>query len=113
MALAEDYLLRRQGVAFSQPESGNWHPELLDNVAPGICSGPMIPGPLTMCVSIRRRCRPYQVWRHTIGTRHRKMNWYGEEKDDTFMSAQYKTITSQHYVVIHLASATTQRSAIT
>ncbi len=35
-----------------------------------------------------------------------------KRKDDTFYVSLHKT-TSQHYVVIHLASATTQRSAIT
>ncbi len=35
MALAEDYLSRRQyGLRFRNLESGNWYPELLDNVAP-------------------------------------------------------------------------------
>ncbi len=39
------------------------------------------------------------------------MNWYMKRKDDTFYVSSHKT-TSQHYVVIHLASATTQRSAL-
>ncbi|HBX12657.1 MAG TPA: oligopeptidase B, partial [Leclercia adecarboxylata] len=35
MALAEDYLSRRQyGLRFRNLESGNWYPEMLDNVSP-------------------------------------------------------------------------------
>lgn len=35
MALAEDYLSRRQyGIRFRNLENGNWYPEMLDNVAP-------------------------------------------------------------------------------
>ena len=39
MALAEDYLSRRQyGLRFRNLETGNWYPEMLDNVSP-ISSG--------------------------------------------------------------------------
>ncbi len=35
MALAEDFLSRRQyGIRFRNLETGNWYPELLDNVEP-------------------------------------------------------------------------------
>ncbi|VDZ78437.1 oligopeptidase [Salmonella bongori] len=49
---------------------------------------------------------PYQVWRHTIGTPSSQDELVYEEKDDTFYVSLHKT-TSQHYVIIHLASATT------
>lgn len=35
MALAEDYLSRRQyGLRFRNLETGNWYPEMLENVSP-------------------------------------------------------------------------------
>ncbi len=53
MALAEDFLSRRQyGIRFRNLETGNWYPELLDNVDPAL-SGQMTPGLSTMFASIR------------------------------------------------------------
>lgn len=49
---------------------------------------------------------PWQVWRHTVGTPSTQDELIYEEKDDTFYVSLHKT-TSQHYIVIHLASATT------
>ena len=49
---------------------------------------------------------PYQVWRHAIGTPASQDKLIYEEKDDTYYVSLHKT-TSKHYVVIHLASATT------
>lgn len=40
MALAEDYLSRRQyGLRFRNLETGNWYPEMLDNVSPDFVWG--------------------------------------------------------------------------
>lgn len=106
MALAEDFLSRRQyGIRFRNLETGNWYPELLDNVDPSFVWANdswtfyyVRKHPVTLL--------PYQVWRHTIGTpaSHDKLIY--EEKDDTYYVSLHKT-TSKHYVVIHLASATT------
>lgn len=49
---------------------------------------------------------PYQVWRHAIGTPASQDKLIYEEKDDTYYVSLHKT-TSEHYVVIHLASSTT------
>lgn len=106
MALAEDYLSRRQyGLRFRNLESGNWYPELLDNVAPEFV---WANDSLTLYY-VRKHSTtllPYQVWRHTVGTPATQDQLVYEEKDDAFYVSLHKT-TSQHYVVIHLASATT------
>ncbi|HAV7814902.1 TPA: oligopeptidase B [Escherichia coli] len=106
MALAEDFLSRRQyGIRFRNLETGNWYPELLDNVDPSFVWANdswtfyyVRKHPVTLL--------PYQVWRHAIGTPALQDKLIYEEKDDTYYVSLHKT-TSKHYVVIHLASATT------
>lgn len=106
MALAEDFLSRRQyGIRFRNLETGNWYPELLDNVEPSFVWANdswtfyyVRKHPVTQL--------PYQVWRHAIGTPASQDKLIYEEKDDTYYVSLHKT-TSKHYVVIHLASATT------
>lgn len=106
MALAEDFLSRRQyGIRFRNLETGNWYPELLDNVEPSFVWANdswtfyyVRKHPVTLL--------PYQVWRHAIGTSASEDKLIYEEIDDTFYVSLHKT-TSKHYVVIHLASATT------
>ena len=106
MALAEDFLSRRQyGIRFRNLETGNWYPELLDNVEPSFVWANdswtfyyVRKHPVTLL--------PYQVWRHAIGTPASQDKLIYEEKDDTYDVSLHKT-TSKHYVVIHLASATT------
>ncbi|HBP7926075.1 TPA: oligopeptidase B [Escherichia coli] len=106
MALAEDFLSRRQyGIRFRNLETGNWYPELLDNVEPSFVWANdswtfyyVRKYPVTLL--------PYQVWRHAIGTPASQDKLIYEEKDDTYYVSLHKT-TSKHYVVIHLASATT------
>ncbi|EIS6463808.1 oligopeptidase B [Escherichia coli] len=107
MALAEDFLSRRQyGIRFRNLETGNWYPELLDNVEPSFVWANdswtfyyVRKHPVTLL--------PYQVWRHAIGTPASQDKLIYEEKDDTYYVSLHKT-TSKHYVVIHLASATTR-----
>lgn len=106
MALAEDFLsLRQYGIRFRNLETGNWYPELLDNVEPSFVWANdswtfyyVRKHPVTLL--------PYQVWRHAIGTPASQDKLIYEEKDDTYYVSLHKT-TSKHYVVIHLASATT------
>ncbi|MCK2306082.1 oligopeptidase B [Escherichia coli] len=106
MALAEDFLSRRQyGIRFRNLETGNWYPELLDNVEPSFVWANdswtfyyVRKHPVTLL--------PYQVWRHAIGTPASQDKLIYEEKDDTYYVSLHKT-TSRHYVVIHLANATT------
>ncbi|ENV4313023.1 oligopeptidase B [Escherichia coli] len=106
MALAEDFLSRRQyGIRFRNLETGNWYPELLDNVEPSFVWANdswtfyyVRKHPVTLL--------PYQVWRHAIGTPASQDKLIYEEKDDTYYVSLHKT-TSKHYVVIHLPSATT------
>ncbi|HCC5836039.1 oligopeptidase B [Citrobacter farmeri] len=106
MALAEDYLSRRQyGIRFRNLENGNWYPEMLDNVEPELV---WANDSLTFYY-VRKHATtllPWQVWRHTVGTSSMQDELIYEEKDDTFYVSLHKT-TSQHYIVIHLASATT------
>lgn len=106
MALAEDFLSRRQyGIRFRNLETGNWYPELLDNVEPSFVWA----NDSWTFYYVRKHLvtlLPYQVWRHAIGTPASQDKLIYEEKDDTYYVSLHKT-TSKHYVVIHLASATT------
>ncbi|MGA6554242.1 oligopeptidase B [Escherichia coli] len=106
MALAEDFLSRRQyGIHFRNLETGNWYPELLDNVEPSFVWA----NDSWTFYYVRKHpvmLLPYQVWRHAIGTPASQDKLIYEEKDDTYYVSLHKT-TSKHYVVIHLASATT------
>ena len=106
MALAEDFLSRRQyGIHFRNLETGNWYPELLDNVEPSFVWA----NDSWIFYYVRKHpvtLLPYQVWRHAIGTPASQDKLIYEEKDDTYYVSLHKT-TSKHYVVIHLASATT------
>lgn len=106
MALAEDYLSRRQyGVRFRNLQSGNWYPEVLDNVEPELVWA----NDSQTFYYVRKHettLLPYQVWRHTIGSPSSEDRLVYEEADDMFYVSLHKT-TSQHYVAIHIASATT------
>nr|WP_318381328.1 oligopeptidase B [uncultured Enterobacter sp.] len=111
MALAEDYLSRRQyGIRFRNLETGNWYPEMLDNVSPDFV---WINDSETLYY-VRKHATtllPYQVWRHTVGSPGSQDELIYEEQDETFYVSLSKT-TSQHYVVISLASATTSESLL-
>ncbi|MGY5956647.1 oligopeptidase B [Kosakonia sp. BK9b] len=106
MAVAEDYLSRRQyGLRFRDLETGNWYPEVLENVSPEFV---WVNDSETLYY-VRKHdttLLPYQVWRHSIGTPPQQDELVYEEQDDTFYVGLSKT-TSQHYITIHLASATT------
>ncbi len=101
MALAEDFLSRRQyGIRFRNLETGNWYPELLDNVEPSFVWA----NDSWIFYYVRKHpvtLLPYQVWRHAIGTPASQDKLIYEEKDDTYYVSLHKT-TSKHYVVIHL-----------
>lgn len=106
MALAEDYLSRRQyGLRFRNLHTGNWYPEMLDNVSPGAVWA----NDSTTLYYVRKHTQtllPYQVWRHTTGTPASQDQLVYEEKDETFYVSVGKT-TSQHFITIFLSSATT------
>ncbi|SFR07678.1 MULTISPECIES: oligopeptidase B [unclassified Enterobacter] len=111
MALAEDYLSRRQyGLRFRNLETGNWYPETLLNVSPDFV---WINDSETLYY-VRKHATtllPYQVWRHTVGSPGSQDELVYEEQDETFYVSLHKT-TSQHYVIISLASATTSESLL-
>ncbi|WP_031521235.1 oligopeptidase B [Siccibacter colletis] len=106
MALAEDFLSRRQyGLRFRNLETGNWYPEMLENVSPSFVWA----NDSTTLYYVRKHATtllPYQVWRHTIGTPSKWDELVYEEKDDTFYVSLHKT-TSRHFIQIYLNSATT------
>ncbi|QJQ14966.1 oligopeptidase B [Enterobacter hormaechei] len=106
MALAEDYLSRRQyGLRFRNLETGNWYPEMLDNVSPDFVWG----NDSETVYYVKKHVStllPYQVWRHTVGTDSADDELVYEEKDETFYVSLHKT-SSRHYVIIFLSSATT------
>lgn len=106
MALAEDYLSRRQyGLRFRNLETGNWYPEMLENVSPDFVWA----NDSETVYYVKKHAAtllPYQVWRHIVGTDSADDELVYEEKDETFYVSLHKT-SSRHYVIIFLASATT------
>jgi len=106
MALAEDYLSRRQyGIRLRNLQTGNWYPETLENVEPEFVWG----NDSQTLYYVRKHpttLLPYQVWRHTVGMPVSADELVYEERDDTFYVSLHKT-SSKHYVIITLASATT------
>ena len=106
MALAEDYLSRRQyGLRFRNLVTGNWYPEMIANVSPDFVWA----NDSETVYYVKKHAStllPYQVWRHTVGTSADDDELVYEEKDETFYVSLHKT-SSRHYVIIFLASATT------
>ncbi len=105
MAVAEDFLSRRQyGIRFRHLASGNWYPELLENVSPDFVWA----NDSSTLYYVRKHpgtLLPYQVWRHTVGSPSRDDELVYEEKDDTFYVSVHKT-SSRHFIIIALNSAT-------
>lgn len=94
------FLSRRQyGIRFRN-QTGNWYPELLDNVICFVWANDswtfyyVRKHPVTLL--------PYQVWRHAIGTPASQDKLIYEEKDDTYYVSLHKT--TSNATVIHLAS---------
>ncbi|OAT32138.1 protease [Buttiauxella brennerae ATCC 51605] len=106
MALAEDFLSRRQyGLRFRNLETGNWYPEVLDNVE----SSFVWANDSATLYYVRKHPKtllPFQVWRHTVGHPSSEDELVYEEKDEMFYVSVHKT-TSKHFVLIYLSSATT------
>jgi oligopeptidase B len=105
MAVAEDFLSRRQyGIRFRHLATGNWYPELLENVSPDFVWA----NDSTTLYYVRKHpvtLLPYQVWRHTVGSPSRDDELVYEERDDTFYVSVHKT-SSRHFIIIALNSAT-------
>lgn len=90
---------------FATLETGNWYPEMLDNVSPDFVWA----NDSETVYYVKKHAStllPYQVWRHTVGTDSADDELVYEEKDETFYVSLHKT-SSRHYVIIFLASATT------
>jgi len=106
MALAEDYLSRRQyGLRFRNLETGNWYPEVLTNVTPSFVWA----NDSATLYYVRKHPKtllPYQVWQHIVGHPTTDDRLVYEEKDETFYVSVHIT-TSRRYILIHLGSATT------
>ena len=106
MALAEDFLSRRQyGIRFRNLETGGWYPELLDNVSSSFAWA----NDAKTVYYVRKDKQtllPWQVWRHRLGTPQQDDELVYEEQDDTFYVSVHKT-TSQHFILIALQSSTT------
>ncbi|WP_130835233.1 prolyl oligopeptidase family serine peptidase [[Erwinia] mediterraneensis] len=106
MALAEDFLSRRQyGIRFRNLETGSWYPEVLSCASPSFA---WANDSRTVYYVLKhaKTLLPYQVWRHELGTRQDDDELVYEEEDDTFYLSVHKT-TSEHFVLIALYSTTT------
>lgn len=106
MAVAEDYLSRRQySLRFFPLNDDRQFAEVLENVSPDFAWS----NDSQTLWYVRKHpttLLPYQVWRHRLGTPASADVLVYEEQDDTFYVSVHKT-TSQQFVVIYLASATT------
>lgn len=106
MALAEDFLSRRQyGIRFRNLSTGSWYPEVLENVSASFAWA-NDSRTLWYVRKDKKTLLPWQVWRHTIGEPQSADQLVYEEQDDTFYVSVHKT-TSEHFVLISLNSSTT------
>ncbi|QKJ87473.1 oligopeptidase B [Paramixta manurensis] len=106
MALAEDFLSRRQyGIRFRNLTNGNWYPEVLTNVSSSFAWA-NDSQTFYYVRKAKQTLLPWQVWRHTIGKPQTEDELVYEEQDDTFYVSVHKT-TSEHFILIALSSSTT------
>lgn len=106
MALAEDFLSRRvYGIRFCNLATGSWYPEVLENVASSFVWA-SDSQTFYYVLKDKQTLLPWQVWRHRLGTSQQDDELVYEEKDDTFYVSVHKT-TSEHFILIALASSTT------
>ena len=106
MALAEDFLSRRQyGIRFCNLTRDSWYPEVLQNVSSSFA---WANDSRTFYYVLKDETTllPWQVWRHTLGEPQSADQLVYEELDDTFYVSVHKT-TSEQFIVIALNSSTT------
>ena len=106
MALAEDFLSRRQyGIRFRNLQSGSWYPEVLTNASSSVAWA----NDSRTLYYVRKHPKTllaYQVWRHELGHPQSDDQLVYEEKDDSFHLSVHKT-TSEHFILIALYSTNT------
>ncbi|WP_253461298.1 MULTISPECIES: prolyl oligopeptidase family serine peptidase [Erwinia] len=106
MALAEDFLSRRQyGIRFRNLKTGNWYPEVLDHVSSSFVWA-SDSRTFYYVLKDKQTLLPWQVWRHRLGTPQRDDELVYEEQDETFYVSLHKTM-SEHFILIVLNSTTT------
>ncbi len=106
MALAEDFLSRRQyGIRFRNLTTGNWYPEVLDNVSSSFVWA-SDSRTFYYVLKDKQTLLPWQVWRHRLGTSQQDDELVYEEQDETFYVSLHKTM-SEHFILIVLNSTTT------
>ena len=80
MAVAEDYLSRRQyGLRFCDLSNGEWYPEILENVTSGF-AWRTIHALFGMCVNIPPRCSLIRSGATPSGHRRRATRWSTRKK---------------------------------
>lgn len=103
MAVAEDFLsYRLYELSFKNLACGSWFPEVIEH-ASSCFEWTNDSKVLYYVCKHRKTLRPYQVWRHVVGTLTTKDELIYEEKDDTFYVSVYKT-TSESYITICICS---------
>ncbi|AIX51386.1 prolyl oligopeptidase family serine peptidase [Pantoea eucrina] len=106
MALAEDFLSRRQyGIRFRNLQSGSWYPEVLHNASSSVAWA----NDSRTLYYVRKHPKTllaYQIWRHELGHPQSDDQLVYEEKDESFHLSVHKT-TSEHFILIALFSTTT------
>jgi oligopeptidase B len=106
MALAEDFLSRRQyGIRFRNLKTGNWYPEVLDHVSSSFVWA-SDSRTFYYVLKDKQTLLPWQVWRHRLGSPQRDDELVYEEQDETFYVSLHKTM-SEHFILIVLNSTTT------
>ncbi|MDF7650397.1 prolyl oligopeptidase family serine peptidase [Pantoea sp. Acro-805] len=106
MALAEDFLSRRQyGIRFRNLQSGSWYPEVLSDASSSVAWA----NDSRTLYYVRKHPKTllaYQVWRHELGHPQSDDQLVYEEKDESFHLSVHKT-TSEHFILIAMYSTTT------
>ncbi|MHB2055157.1 MULTISPECIES: prolyl oligopeptidase family serine peptidase [Pantoea] len=106
MALAEDFLSRRQyGIRFRNLNSGSWYPEVLRDASSSVAWA----NDSRTLYYVRKHPKTllaYQVWRHELGHPQSEDQLVYEEQDESFHLSVHKT-TSEHFILIALFSTTT------
>lgn len=106
MALAEDFLSRRQyAIRFRSLVDDEWYAEILQNVSSSVAWA----NDSRTFYYVRKHEQtllPYQVWRHELGTPQSDDQLVYQETDEAFYLSLGKT-TSEHFITLNLSSTTT------
>ncbi|MGG6120843.1 prolyl oligopeptidase family serine peptidase [Pantoea allii] len=108
MALAEDFLSRRQyGIRFRNLDNGSWYPEVLNDASSSFAWA----SDSRTLYYVRKHPQtllPYQLWQHELGTPQSDDRLVYEEKDDTYHLSIHKTTSKQFILVVLYSTSSSE-----